>query len=67
MKKLILSLAVVGTFTLAISACNSTKNVSGSSDSLKVDTTMPPPVDTAKVADTTKKMPPDTAMMPPVD
>lgn len=65
MKKLILSIAVAGTMTLAISACNSTKNVSGSSDSSSVDTTMSVPVDTTKVTDTMKTMPPDTTKMPP--
>lgn len=65
MKKLILSIAVAGTLTLAISACNSTKNVSGSSDSTVVDTTMSAPVDTSGVTDTTKTMPVDTTKMPP--
>ena len=52
MKKLILSLIVAGTCTLAISACNSTKNVSGSSDSLSVDSTVTAPVDSAGTMDT---------------
>lgn len=52
MKKLILSLIVAGTFTMAISACNSTKNVSGTSDSLSVDSTATTPVDTAGKTDT---------------
>ncbi|MDR6782255.1 hypothetical protein ABIE26_001256 [Pedobacter africanus] len=67
MKKLILSLAVAGTLTIAVSACNSTKNVSGGSDTTRVDTTMAvPPVDTSKkMPDTMKTMPPDTTKMPP--
>lgn len=73
MRNLILSLAVAGTLTIAISACNSTKNVSGSSDSTRADTTMSAP-DTSRVPtdttrtmppDTMKKMPPDTTKMPP--
>ncbi|WP_316814591.1 coproporphyrinogen III oxidase [Pedobacter nyackensis] len=67
MKKLILSIAAVATFVLAISACNSTKNVSGSSDTLKVDTNISVPVDTPKVIDTLKPTPPDTTMKPPVN
>lgn len=65
MKKLILSLAAAGTLTLAISACNSTKSVSGNTDTTKVDTTISAPVDTSKKADTMKTMPPDTTKMPP--
>jgi hypothetical protein len=65
MKKLILSLAVAGTLTLVFSACNSTKNISGSSDSSKVDTTMSAPIDTSHQADTVKTMPVDTTKMPP--
>ena len=65
MKKLILSIAAAGALTLAISACNSTKNMSGSSDSTKVDTTMSVPVDTP-ATDTMKTTPPDTTKMPPV-
>jgi len=65
MKKLILNIAIAGTLTLAISACNSTKNMSGSSDSTKVDTTMSAPIDTSKVTDTMKTMPVDTTKMPP--
>lgn len=59
MKKLILSLAFAGSIMIAASACNSTKNVSGSTDSTGTDTTMVPP------ADTTKTTPADTAKMPP--
>jgi hypothetical protein len=64
MKKLILSLAFAGSVIIATSACNSTKNVSGTSDSTSTDTTMKP-VDTAKTvpADTTK-LPPDTTVKP---
>lgn len=65
MKKLILSLATAGTLALAFSACNSTKNVSGSSDSLKVDTTITTPIDTPVMQDTMKNMPVDTTKMPP--
>ncbi|MNU01042.1 hypothetical protein D3C72_2443230 [compost metagenome] len=54
MKKLILSLAFVGCLTIAASSCNSTKNMSGTTDSTAVDTTIKP-------VDTTKKMPVDTA------
>jgi phosphate-selective porin len=64
MKKILLILGIASTLTIAISACNSTKNVSGSSDSVVVDTTMPKPIDTMK-RDTMKKMPPDTTKMPP--
>ncbi|MNK04893.1 hypothetical protein D3C87_227660 [compost metagenome] len=64
MKKLILSIAVAGTFAVAISACNSTKSVSGGTDTMKVDTTITPPMDTT-VKDTMKTMPPDTTKMPP--
>lgn len=64
MKKLILSLAFVGLSALAISACNSTKSVSGSSDTPKVDTTIRVPVDTLKMPDT-MKVPVDTMKMPP--
>ncbi|MEQ7802586.1 coproporphyrinogen III oxidase [Pedobacter sp. ASV1-7] len=65
MKKLILSLATVSMFSLAFSACNSTKNVSGSSDSTKIDTTIAVPMDTTINPDTMKTMPPDTTKMPP--
>ena len=63
MKKLILSIAVVGTLTLAVSACNSTKSVSGGMDTMKVDTTITPKDTTMK--DTMKTPPPDTTKMPP--
>lgn len=53
MKKLILSLAVAGCLTIVASSCNSTKNMSGTTDSAAVDTTIKP-------VDTTKKMPVDT-------
>lgn len=56
MKKLILSLVCAGSVMIAASACNSTKNVSGSSDSTRTDTTMKP-------VDTTKTLPPDTTKM----
>jgi hypothetical protein len=62
MKKLILSIAVIGTFAIAISACNSTKSVSGGTDTMKVDTTIKP-VDT--IMKDTMKTPPDTTKMPP--
>lgn len=65
MKKIILTLAVAGVCTLTIFGCNSTKNVSGTSDSTTMDTTMAVPVDTAGVVDTMKTMPVDTAKMPP--
>ncbi len=65
MRKLILSLAVAGTITVAFSACNSTKNVSGTSDTTGSDTTMSAPADTSQVpADTMRTMPPDTTQAP---
>lgn len=55
MKKIILSLAFAGSLMIAASACNSSKNMAGSSDSTKMDSTTTP------IADTTKKTtPPDT-------
>jgi hypothetical protein len=65
MKKTILSLAFAGSMILAASACNSTKNVSGSSDSSTMDSTSitPAMTDTA-VKDTAKTMPPDTTKTP---
>ncbi len=64
MKKLIFSLAFAGSLIIATSACNSTKNVSGTNDSTAIDTTIKP-VDTNKAmpADTTK-LPPDTTIKP---
>lgn len=59
MKKLIFNVACAATMMIAVSACNSTKSVSGGSDSTKVDTSMKS-TDTAKVMDTTKTLPPDT-------
>ena len=63
MKRTILSLAFAGSLLLAASACNSTKNVSGSTDSTStvVDstTTTKTTIDTAK-KDTAKTTPPDT-------
>jgi len=68
MRKTILSLAFAGSMILATSACNSTKNVSGSSDSTAVDTSNvappPPPADTT-VTDTVKTTPPDTTTKTP--
>ncbi|MET1055413.1 MAG: coproporphyrinogen III oxidase [Pedobacter sp.] len=65
MKRTILSLAIAGSMLLAASACNSTKNVSGSSDSTVVDssTVTTPPADTA-MKDTSKTTPPDTTKTP---
>jgi len=66
MKKTILSLAFAGSMILAASACNSTKSVSGSTDSTKVvdsTSTMKTTVDTAK-KDTSKTTPPDTTKTP---
>ncbi|WP_084289863.1 coproporphyrinogen III oxidase [Pedobacter nyackensis] len=65
MKKTLLTLAVAGTLTMAISACNSTKSVSGTTDTMAVDTNMSKPIDTMK-KDTMKTMPPDTTKKPPV-
>lgn len=67
MKRTILSLAFAGSMILAASACNSTKNVSGSADSTTVDTSKvaTPPADTAK-KDTMKTTPPDTTKTPPM-
>ncbi|WEK21465.1 MAG: coproporphyrinogen III oxidase [Candidatus Pedobacter colombiensis] len=64
MRKLFLSFAIAIFLGLAISACNSTKSVSGDSDSLKVDTNITPAVDTTNMTDTMKTMP-DTTTMPP--
>lgn len=66
MKRTILSLAFAGSLMLAASACNSTKSVSGSTDSTKVvdsTTTMKTTVDTTK-KDTSKTTPPDTTKTP---
>lgn len=63
MKKLILSISFVGTLMIAASACNSTKNVSDTTDSTTVDTSMMP-VDTTRIVDTTMSMPPDTTVKP---
>ncbi|WP_142530379.1 coproporphyrinogen III oxidase [Pedobacter westerhofensis] len=65
MKKAFLSLVFAGSMLLAASACNSTKNVSGSSDSTATDTAAvtTPPTDTA-MKDTSKTMPPDTTKTP---
>jgi hypothetical protein len=65
MKKTILSLAFAGSMILAVSACNSTKNVSGSSDSTAIDSTsITPAVTDTTVKDTSKTMPPDTTKTP---
>ena len=65
MKKTILSLAFAGSMILAASACNSTKNVSGSSDSTAIDSTsITPAVADTAVKDTAKTMPPDTTKTP---
>lgn len=74
MKKIILSLAFAGTLMVATSACNSSKNMAGSSDSTMMDSTSTTttPMDTTRTTttppDTTKTtMPPDTAKkMPPM-
>ncbi len=64
MKKLILSLAFAGTLIMATSACNSSKNMAGSSDTTTVADTVPPPVDTVtKPVDTTKTLPDTTRKM----
>lgn len=63
MKKLILSLVFAGSLIITTSACNSTKSVSGTTDSTTVDTNMTP-IDTTKVIDTNKVMPPDTTVKP---
>lgn len=62
MKRLVLSLAVVGSLMIATSACNSSKNMAGSSDSSKKDSTKTAPMDTTKAAkpDSTKTMPDTT-------
>jgi hypothetical protein len=63
MKRTILSLAIAGSMILAASACNSTKSVSGSSDSTVMDSTATTtPMDTMKT-DTGKTMP-DTTKVP---
>lgn len=62
MKKLILSLAAIGTVMVSLSACNSTKSVSGDSrDTTVIDTAKGMPVDTT-IRDTSMTMPPDTIM-----
>jgi|GEM_PF-422176 len=70
MKKIILSLAFAGSLMIATSACNSSKNMAGSTDSTKTDSTTTAPADTTKTStppDTTTKMPPDTTKkMPPM-
>jgi len=73
MKKLILSLAFGATIMVATSACNSSKNMAGSTDSTMTDsTTTTAPMDTTKTTttppDTMKKTtPPDTTKtMPPM-
>lgn len=68
MKKIILSLAFAGTIMIATSACNSSKNMAGSSDSTTTDSTTTAPMDTTKTttpADTSKTMPPDTTTKTP--
>jgi hypothetical protein len=68
MKKNGFILAFAGMLLFAATACNSTKNVSGSSDSTTVDTstvTSPPVVDTTKT-DTSRTTPPDTTKTPPM-
>ncbi|MCX2477515.1 coproporphyrinogen III oxidase [Pedobacter sp. MC2016-15] len=65
MKRTILSLAFAGSMLLAASACNSTKNVSGSSDSTEIDSTsITPAVTDTAVKDTAKTTPPDTTKTP---
>jgi len=64
MKKLILSLAFAGSIMIAASACNSTKSVSGSSDSTMTDSTVTPVDTTAVPVDTVGKTPPDTTIKP---
>jgi len=66
MKKAYLSLVFSGFLMLSLSACNSTKNVSGTTDSMSRDTAISVPTDTMKPVDTAVKMPPDTTKMPPV-
>jgi len=61
MKKIILSLAFAGSLMIATSACNSSKNMAGSSDSTMTDSTTTAPMDTTSTTtppDTTKTMPP---------
>lgn len=68
MKKTILSLAFAGSLMIATSACNSSKNMAGSSDSTKMDSTMNKPMDTTKSKmpmDTSKSTPPDTTKQMP--
>ena len=64
MKKLILSLAFAGSIMIAASACNSTKSVSGGSDSTMTDSTVTPVDTTAVPVDTVGKTPPDTTIKP---
>ena len=59
MKKMILSLAFAGSFIMAVSACNSTKSASETTDSTTIDSTVTTPVDTNTV-DTGTTTPPDT-------
>lgn len=68
MKKMILSLAAAGSLILATSACNSTRNMSDSSDSTATDsTTMTTDTSatTTTPPDTSTTTPPDTTRMPP--
>ncbi|WP_231491839.1 coproporphyrinogen III oxidase [Pedobacter sp. Leaf170] len=74
MKNLILSLAFAGTLMVATTACNSSKNMAGSSDSTMADSTATTaPMDTTKTSttpmDTAKTTtPPDTMKktIPPI-
>ncbi|RDC58373.1 coproporphyrinogen III oxidase [Pedobacter chinensis] len=61
MKKIILSLAFAGSLMIATSACNSSKNMAGSSDSTLTDSTTTAPMDTTSTTtppDTTRTTPP---------
>lgn len=66
MKKIVLSIAFSGFLMFSLSACNSTKNVSGTTDTMIRDTAMSVPKDSMKPMDTAAKMPPDTTKTPPV-
>lgn len=60
MKKLILSVSCAAALMIAVTACNSTKSVSGNSDSTRVDPSVKAVDTSRRVMDTTKTLPPDT-------
>ncbi|MBG6233761.1 hypothetical protein IWX76_000316 [Pedobacter sp. CAN_A7] len=66
MKRTFLSLAVVGSFVIATTACNSTRNASDTRDSTAMDSTMnTPTTDTTTTSKTTSTMDTTKTTMPP--